>query len=75
MAEGKNVIQQNLTTLHTHLHYKKEQRGQVGDLPAVIHAIALACKAIADKVRRARLEDVIGEVGAINVQGATASPQ
>ncbi len=69
MAEGKNVIQQNLTTLHTHLHYKKEQRGQVGDLPAVIHAIALACKAIADNVRRARLEDVIGDVGAINVQG------
>jgi fructose-1,6-bisphosphatase I len=35
----------------------------------VIEAIALAGKAIAHRVRRARIDDVIGEAGAVNVQG------
>jgi len=35
----------------------------------VIEAIALAGKAIAQRVRRARIDDVIGEAGATNIQG------
>ncbi len=69
MSERKRDIRDKLTTLQTHLRIKKEQRGEVGDLPAVLSAIALASKAIAEKIRRARLEDVLGEAGQVNVQG------
>jgi len=57
----------NLTTLGTHLRAQKE----IGALADVIEAIALAGKAIAHRVRRARIDDVIGEAGAVNVQGET----
>jgi len=55
----------NLLTLGRHLRAQKEG----GALADVIEAIALAGKAIAHRVRRARIEDVIGEAGAVNVQG------
>ena len=55
----------NLLTLGRHLRAQKEG----GALAGVIEAIALAGKAIAHRVRRARIEDVIGEAGAVNVQG------
>ncbi len=57
----------NLTTLGSHLRAQKE----IGALADVIEAIALAGKAIAHRVRRARIDDVIGEAGAVNVQGET----
>jgi fructose-1,6-bisphosphatase I len=57
----------DLVTLDTHL------RGHVanGDhgLADVLAAIALAGKVIASKVRRARIEDVLGDVGGTNVFG------
>ncbi len=58
------VVRENLTTLGKHLRAQK-----LGALAEVIEAIALAGKAIARKVQRARIDDVIGAVGAINVQG------
>jgi fructose-1,6-bisphosphatase I len=58
------VVRDNLTTLAKHLR----SQGQ-GSLTEVIEAIALAGKAIARKVQRARIDDVIGAAGAVNVQG------
>lgn len=55
----------NLSTLGRHLRAQKD----LGALVDVIEAIALAGKAIAHRVRRARIDDVIGEAGAVNVQG------
>jgi fructose-1,6-bisphosphatase I len=55
----------NLTTLGTHLRTRKE----IGTLADVIEAIALAGKAIAQRVRRARIDDVIGEIGLVNLHG------
>jgi fructose-1,6-bisphosphatase I len=58
------VVRENLTTLGKHLRAQ-----QSGGLADVIEAIALAGKAIARKVQRARIDDVIGVAGAVNVQG------
>ena len=58
------VIRDNLTTLTKHL-----RATQPASLAEVIEAIALAGKAIARKVQRARIDDVIGVAGAVNVQG------
>jgi fructose-1,6-bisphosphatase I len=55
----------NLLTLGRHLRAQKD----LGQLVDVIEAIVLAGKAIAHRVRRARIDDVIGEAGAVNVQG------
>jgi fructose-1,6-bisphosphatase I len=61
-------VRENLTTLRAHLEAGKRADGP-GDLPALIDAIALAGKAIARRVRRARIEDVVGAAGAENVHG------
>jgi fructose-1,6-bisphosphatase I len=58
-------MRDNLMTLGRHLRAQKD----AGALVDVIEAIALAGRAIAHRVRRARIDDVIGEVGAVNVQG------
>jgi fructose-1,6-bisphosphatase I len=58
-------MKDNHTTLGRHLRAPKE----IGALADVIEAIALAGKAIAHRIQRARVDDVIGELGAINVQG------
>ena len=55
----------NLLTLGRHLRAQKE----IGALAEVIEAIALAGKAIAHRVRRARIEDVIGDAGRVNLHG------
>lgn len=59
-------VEENLATLESRL-----AAGKHGDpdLAGVIGAIALASKAIAHKIRRARIEDVIGDAGAENVHG------
>ena len=61
-------IRENLMTLQDHLARKKLPP-DLADLPDVIAAVVLASKSIASKVRRARIEDVIGEASALNVQG------
>jgi fructose-1,6-bisphosphatase I len=57
----------NLLTLGRHLRAQKE----IGALAEVIEGIALAGKAIAHRVRRARVEDVIGDAGGVNLHGET----
>jgi fructose-1,6-bisphosphatase I len=60
----------NLTSLQSHI-LAEEQRhpGATGEFSWILSAIALAAKAIANKVRRARIEDVLGEHGDHNVHG------
>ncbi|MGH0036742.1 MAG: class 1 fructose-bisphosphatase [Myxococcota bacterium] len=62
----RGPVRENLTTLDAHLRFRKSGRAE---LVPVIGSIALACKAIASKVRRARIEDVLGKAGEVNVQG------
>jgi fructose-1,6-bisphosphatase I len=59
---------ENLVTLEAHLQGRKDYAGPA-DLAGVIDAIAFAGKSIARKIRRARLEDVLGTAGADNVHG------
>jgi fructose-1,6-bisphosphatase I len=54
-------------SLEDHLH----ETGVAAELREVLGAIASACDEIAGKVRRARLEDIIGDVGKVNIQGET----
>ncbi len=60
----------NLTSLQSHI-LAEEQRhpGASGDFSWILSAISLAGKVIASKVHRARIEDVLGELGETNVQG------
>jgi fructose-1,6-bisphosphatase I len=63
-------LHENLSTLSCHLAARKAAaRTGPGDLAGVVGAIALASKAIARKIRRARIDDVIGHAGDANVHG------
>jgi fructose-1,6-bisphosphatase I len=62
-------IAENLTSLRGHLTAKKQAGGRHAEVAGVIDAIALAGKALAHKVRRARVDDVLGEVGETNLHG------
>jgi len=59
---------ESLITLEAHLATRKLYDGP-GDLAGVVTAIAFAGKSIARKIRRARLEDVLGAAGGENVHG------
>lgn len=53
------------------LQEESRHPGATGELTWILSAISLAGKTIANKVRRARIEDVLGEHGDINPQGET----
>lgn len=55
--------------MHTPLGAQLRQEPATAPLAEAIEAIAGAGLVLAEKLRRARLEDVIGEAGAVNVQG------
>jgi fructose-1,6-bisphosphatase I len=58
----------NITSLQSHiLQGEARHHGATGDFTWVLSAISLAAKAIAAQVRRARIEDVLGEGGSANV--------
>jgi fructose-1,6-bisphosphatase I len=60
----------NLMSLQSHiLQEEAKHPGATGELTWILSAISLAGKTIANKVRRARIEDVLGEHGDVNVQG------
>ena len=60
----------NITSLQSHiLQGEAEAPGSTGDFTWILSAISLAAKAIAHKVRIARIEDVLGDHGAANVHG------
>ena len=72
-AETGHIIPAlNITSLQSHILQGEEQhQGATGEFTWVLSALSLAAKAIAAKVRRARIEDVLGEHGAANVHGET----
>lgn len=70
MQHDDDLVHQNLMSLQTHvLAEEAKHPGATGDLSWIISAISLAGKTIANKVRRARLDDVLGAHGTENVQG------
>ena len=61
-----------ITSLQSHiLQGEANAPGSTGDFTWILSAIALAAKAIAYKVRIARIEDVLGDHGSANVHGET----
>jgi fructose-1,6-bisphosphatase I len=65
-----NVDTGNLVSLQSHILQEEARHpGASGDFSWIVSAISLAGKAIAHKVRRARLEGVLGDWGEQNVQG------
>lgn len=64
------LTRDNLTSLQSHI-LAEESRfpGATGDFSWILSAISLAAKTIANKVRRARIEDVLGSHGDRNPQG------
>ena len=64
------MIEDNLMSLQAHVLAEEAKHPQaVGDFSWVLSAISLAGKTIANKVRRARLDGILGVQGSENVQG------
>ncbi|HEX5068744.1 MAG TPA: class 1 fructose-bisphosphatase [Vicinamibacterales bacterium] len=62
----------NITSLQSHiLAGEASSPGSTGDFTWILSALSLAAKAIAHKVRVARIEDVLGDHGGANVHGET----
>jgi len=62
----------NITSLQSHILSEEALHpGSVGDFTWILSALSLAAKAIAAKVRIARIEDVLGDQGSANVHGET----
>lgn len=60
----------NLASLQSHiLAEERRHPGATGEFSWILSAISLAAKTIANKVRRARIEDVLGEHGDHNLHG------
>jgi fructose-1,6-bisphosphatase I len=59
-----------IVTLQSHILKEQAQiPGSTGTLSWILSALSISAKIIANKVRCARLQDVLGEAGADNVQG------
>lgn len=62
----------DITTLQSHiLEHDLEHSGDGDALSWILSALSISAKIIAANVRRARLVDVLGDVGTSNVQGET----
>ena len=60
----------DIVTLQGHILEQQAKNPQsTGTLSWILSALSISAKVIADYVRRARLEDVLGHAGAQNVQG------
>ena len=69
-AKRKDVVTDNLVSLQSFiLEEERLYPSATGELSWIISAISLAAKIIAFKVRHVRLQGVIGQEGATNVQG------
>jgi len=67
---ANHQVRDNLTTLQSHIISEQHKHPHAtGELTWILSALSLAGKAIANKVRRARIEDVLGEAGESNVHG------
>jgi fructose-1,6-bisphosphatase I len=60
-----------IMTLQAHILAEQDRHVHAGTLSWILSALSISAKIIADKVRRARLENVLGSVGTENVQGET----
>jgi fructose-1,6-bisphosphatase I len=70
MPPASQYTRDNLMSLQSHiLQEEAKHPGATGELSWILSAISLAGKTIANKVRRARIEDVLGQHGDTNVQG------
>jgi len=59
-----------IMTLQAHILAEQDQQTHAGGTFSwILSALSISAKIIADKVRRARLENVLGSVGTENVQG------
>jgi fructose-1,6-bisphosphatase I len=64
------LVQDNLESLQSHILAEEQKYpGATGEFSWILSAISLATKAIGNKVRCARIQDVIGGVGDLNVHG------
>jgi len=60
----------SIVTLQSHILEQQDRFPEAsGTLSWVLSALSISAKVIADKVRRARLENVLGSVGSENIQG------
>ena len=70
MLMDNSLTQDNLESLQSHILAEEQKHpGATGEFTWIVSAISLATKAIGNKIRCARIQDVIGDVGSINVQG------
>jgi fructose-1,6-bisphosphatase I len=70
VTTSKYPISDNLTTLQSHILAQESLHEEAtGDFTWILSAISLAGRAIANKVRRARIANVLGEMGEENVHG------
>lgn len=61
---------ENLTTLQTHILAEEQKHPNAsGTFSWILSALALSAKVIADKIRRARIQNVLGSLDGENVQG------
>ena len=64
------MVEDNLMSLQSHVLGEESKHPQaIGDFSWILSAISLAAKTIANKVRRARLDDILGSQGSENIQG------
>jgi len=72
VKSGSNLTRDDvrIMTLQSHiLEQQSHHPHATGTLSWILSALSISAKIIADKVRRARLENVLGSVGTENVQG------
>lgn len=63
---------ENLTTIQSHiLAEERNHPGATGTFSWILSALALSAKVITAKIRRARIQDVLGSLDSENVQGET----
>jgi len=62
----------NIVTLEQHILAEESRHpGATGQFSWILSAMSFSAKVIASKIRRARIEDVLGSLGEQNVQGET----
>lgn len=62
----------NIITLEQHILAEESRYpGATGQFSWILSALSFSAKVIASKIRRARIEDVLGSIGQENVQGET----
>jgi fructose-1,6-bisphosphatase I len=70
MADPSTWTDDNLMSLQSHvLAGERAHPGATGDFSWILSAISLATKTIGNKVRRARIDDVLGELASENTHG------